>query len=288
MTESTTKFADTLDDLYFIERHKSIFDIEPTPLLHEFEVFAAKVRDWALACACKIEGTTVLAARFYLFRTDPDPVDHRDLWDFFRRVESLPGSKLDYRWIDRFFRDPDDLANLTEIIAAIDARRDSPTLKYIVQFGKDLDYLRRAASFLGERPELQEQVDQANYGQINFELQLNGQSEMELYLGYTDLDRPDRQRLLAKWLPPIARDWPGECHQIGLGHQTDRADPVVYCVPRDPDSFAARLQSDAARRIHARYRDLSVAVPWFGFAWKNLIDRATHTVNLQYSVKFQR
>jgi hypothetical protein len=68
MPEPRPNLADGLDNRFLIERHKTMSDIEPTPLLREFEVFADQVRGWTLDCSCKIEGIRILPARFYLHK----------------------------------------------------------------------------------------------------------------------------------------------------------------------------------------------------------------------------
>ncbi len=276
------------DNLYYINRHKDLFDIEPTPLLIEFESFAAWSRDWGQDCSCKVERSRVFPARFYLSRGKPKQRDHLAVQGLFRRVESIPGVKLNYGWIDRFLTDRDDLAKVDKVIVAIDARRDAPTLKYIVQLGSDPRFRDRAAAMVGDRPGLRDQLALADYWQFAFSLHMDGRSAMELYLGFEHPDCEPSRGSLAGWLPPIARRWPEKSDTIGLGIEAGRSNNVVYVIPRDPDTFMARIGNDAATGVNARFRDLALLNPWVGFPEERLSEGRTDTLALQYTVRDDR
>ena len=275
------------ENLYYINRHKDLFDIEPSPLLVEFEAFAGWSRDWSQDCSCKVEGGRVLPARFYLARHHPQPSDHLAVRELFRRVGSLPGCRLDYRWIDRFFTDRDDLAKVDQVLVAIDARRDEPTLKYGVWLGDDPAYRDRAVAMLGNRPGFRDQLALVDWWQVAFSLRLDGQSAMELYLSFKDPGREPSRGRLAGWLPPIARRWPEESEVFGLGVETGRPHNVVYLIPRDPDTFISRLGNAAAQGVHAHFRGVAVINPWVGFPEERLIEGTTDALALQYTVRLE-
>ncbi len=273
------------ENRYYINRHKDLFDIEPSPLLVEFEAFAGWSRDWSQYCSCKVEGGRVLPARFYLARFRPQPSDHLAVRELFGRVGSLPGSRLDYRWIDRFFTGRDDLAKVDQVSVAIDARRDAPTLKYEARLGDDPAYRDRAVAMLGNRPGFRDQLALADSWQLAFSLRLDGRSAMELYLYFMDPDREPLRGRLAGWLPPIARRWPEESKVFGLGVETGRPRNIVYLIPRDPDTFISRLGNDAAQGVHARCRGVAVMNPWVGFPEERLIEGTTDALALEYTVR---
>ena len=243
------------ENLYYINRHKDLFDIEPSPLLVEFEAFAGWSRDWSQDCSCKVEGGRVLPARFYLGRFHPQPGDHRAVRELFRRVGSLPGSRLDYRWIDRFFTDRDDLAKVDQVFVAIDARCDAPTLKYGVRLGDDPAYRDRAVAMLGNRPGFRDQLALADCWQVAFSLRLDGQSAMELYL---DFQRPGPRALAGAACGMAAADRPAMARGVRGLRPRRRDGPTAQRRLSDPPRPRHLHLPARQRRRPGRPR----ALPW--------------------------
>ena len=281
MHQSAPVLVDSRNNLYYIERHKTIFNVEPSHLLREFEAFTGQAHGWDLECSCKVERSRLHAARFYLFRQGPPLTDYQAVLAFFRRVEARIGVTLDDRWLGRFLGNRFDPAKVAKIGVGIDARSDLPTLKFFIFPGDWPEGRERAVSFCEKRPDLRALFAHADVWFVGFDLFLSGRCEFELYLGFELSDHEPSVRRLAECLAPATQPWVVKSRQIFVAFSPGRSDRVVYFEPLDPDSFIAGLGSDQAKHVHARYRGLS-SLSLIGFPESRMRDGVTDTVNLYY------
>jgi LynF/TruF/PatF family peptide O-prenyltransferase len=282
MPQSETISHDSRNNPSYIERHKNLFDIEPSHLLREFEAFTGQARGWGLECSCKVQSSRLHAARFNLFRPEPSLTDYQAILAFFQRVEARIGVTLDDRWLVRFLGNRFDPANLARIGVGIDARSDFPGLKFWIFPGDWPEGRARAVSFCEDRPDLRALFAHADAWFVGFDLSLNGRCEFELYLGFELSDHEPSARQLTECLAPATQPWVVKSRQIGVAFSPGRSDRVVYFRPFDPDSFIAGLGSDQAKHVHARYRGLSPLAIIIGFPESRMCGGVTDTVNLYY------
>lgn len=270
------------DNASYIARHKNLFDVEPSHILSEFERFAQWARGWGIESSCKVTRGRLNAARFVLFRSEPSATEYQAVIAFFHRVEARFGVRLDHSCFDRFIRqfDPN---NVSKIALGIDARRDSPALKFFI-FPRDCPELRaRAVSYCDNRDDLTSLLAYTNSWCAGFDLLMNGRCEFEVYLNFTEsLNRAIIVARLMECLLPATRPWIDESSHLICAFSPGRFERVLYFRPRDPDTFIARLRSDLAESVHARYRSLSPLAMMVGFPENEVHSQVTDTLTLYY------
>ena len=286
MPQRETTSVDSRNNSSYIERHKNIFDIEPSHLLREFEAFAGQARGWGLECSCKVVRGRLHAARFNLYRPEPLPTDYQAVLAFFRRVEARVGVTLDDRCLGRFLGDRFDPAKVALIAVGIDARSDLPTLKLFIFPADWPEGRERAVSFCEERPDLRAISALTDAWLVGFDLFLDGRCEFELYLEFKISDHEPSVRRLVECLAPATRPWVVKSRVVTVAFSPGRSDRVIYFVPLDPNSFIAGLGSDQAKHVHAHYNSLSQYADSMhvGFPESRMRDGATDTVNLYYDL----
>lgn len=271
------------DNASYIDRHNCLFDVEPSHLLSEFERFAGWARGWGIESSCKVVTGQLNAARFVLFRSEPSATEYQAVLAFFRRVETQFGVRLDHSCLDRFVGNRFDPKNLSKIALGIDARRDSPALKFFI-FPRDWPEIRaRAVSYCEERDDLNALIAHADSWCTGFDLHLHGRCEFEVYLNFTEsLNHKVTLERLAVCLPPSTQPWIAESNHLICAFSPGRSERVLYFRPLDPDTFIAKLGNEQAKSVHARYRGLSPLAMMVGLPERQLCNHVADAVTLYY------
>ena len=281
MTISENLFIGSQKNIYYINQHKHIFDVDHLYTMNIFDDFAQKVTHWGLECSCKIQKDQLYPARFNLFRNQPNWQDYQTAINFFQQVAARTDVKLTYHLIENFVGNDFDFSKVHQILVGIDLRREfsASRLKFWFIISDYPQKLAKAISLCQPAEELQLFLLD-NSVVIGFDFDFNGGSEIEVYPSISK----EKFQQLAKVLSPQALQLLDSCWSLIIGFSQANPEKIFYYRTSDPNNFIANLRNDLANRVHAYYREQPVQGTIVGLREKEIIAGRIENLNLYYQM----
>jgi LynF/TruF/PatF family peptide O-prenyltransferase len=287
MTISDNLFIGSKKNLYYINQHKLLFDVDYLYTLNIFDDFAEQVTDWGLECSCKIQKDQLYPARFNLFRNQPNWQDYQTAINFFQQVAARTDVKLNYHLIEQFVGNNFDFSKVQQILVGIDLRREfsASRLKFWFVISDYPQKLAQAISLCQPAEELQPFLVE-NSVVIGFDFDFKGGSEIEVYpsISKEKFQQIEIQIQLAKVLSLKALQLLDSCSSLIIGFSQANPEKILYYRTSDPNNFIANLRNDLANRVHAYYREQPVKGTIIGLREKEIIAGRIENLNLYYQM----
>jgi LynF/TruF/PatF family peptide O-prenyltransferase len=276
-------------NLQFIAEHKSAFDLEYLYPLDLFEHLVAQVDACNIECSCKIQDDKLDPARFNLTICHNRRENTQAMLDFFHRVETRVGVKLDYNPLYQFLEGVD-YGKITQIMAGIDARTELSKAR-VKTWWAIKDYPEKLETAIAlSKSDSQTLRKLLNIGDrrlvVGFHLYLSGHTEVRLY---PSIDREFFENIalrakLAEILSPPAMTLLEDCLGLSLVLKEDGDKILHYHVfPNKVNSFVDNLHHYLVTRAHAPYRDKSYFIgPTVSLSERELLAGSLKTINLYY------
>ncbi|HAX80154.1 MAG TPA: hypothetical protein DCY88_31040 [Cyanobacteria bacterium UBA11372] len=278
----------THKNLYYINAHKSVFDVEYFYPLDLFESFVEKALGWWVECGVKIQKDKLYPARFSSAFNNTTAQQYKAVLDFFHQVEARVEVKLDYHLLQQFLGNKFDFTRVHQISMGVDLRRElsASRLKFWVTMDNNYpEKLETAISLCGDSETLRLLLlNNPNNITVGFDFYLDGRSAIEVYPTITleDLQNLDVQARLAQVLSPSVWNLFDGCWALMIGISEANADKVLYYRTRNPNNIIASLRNDTANRVHAYYQTQPFHGAIIGLQEREIVAGSIQNINLYY------
>ncbi|MFB2836074.1 LynF/TruF/PatF family peptide O-prenyltransferase [Floridanema evergladense] len=288
MITSDNIFIGSQKNLYYINQHKQVFDVDYLYPLDIFEQFVQEqATNWGLECSCKIEKDKLYPARFNLFRNQPTSQHYQAAIHFFEQAESRADVKINYRLIQQFVGNDFNFSKVVQILVGVDLRKEFSASRLKFWFViKDYPQKLATAISLCHPPKELEMLLIDDSVVIGFDFDFKGGTEIEVYpkINEEKFKQFDVQNKLKKVLSPKALQLLDNCWSLIIGFSQANPEKILYYRTNDPNNFIANLHNDLANRVHAYYRKQPVHGTIVGLREQELLVGKIENLNLYYQM----
>jgi len=259
----------TTKKLYFIRKHSHIFNCENLYGFHLFEKLIYDLesridpRSILVEISCKIEQDRLHPARFCMGCDFGDPTQLKLIHDFLEQISARTDLKLDYALCNRFFNEDFDYAKSDGFMIGVDLRQEPSESSIDLALTTTCPEQQKAAISLLNDRSLVEDARILLFGNplhINFDLNLNGISNIEVYplINQNQWQQEKVQKRLQSVLsPPLFQKIFSveSCNTIAVGlSKANSARKIYYYLDNLGDFLNHFKVNEVIKEAHAYYQ----------------------------------
>ncbi|AFY37273.1 Methyltransferase type 11 [[Leptolyngbya] sp. PCC 7376] len=282
-------------NLRCFHEHKAAFNVENFYPLNEFETFLKSQEKCNMDCSCKIDSDKLHAGRFnlvyhnHLNDTKNFYIALTDILNFFGKVESRAGIKLDYQPLQQFLGQDFNFKRLFRVLVGVDAKPEvsESRLKLFVWLRDYPEKVKAALDLYGDfssKDEIRSLILNDNL-LLEFDFHFNNRTEVKLY---PTLHRENflgsHREILGNMLPAKALSLLEMCMQFQIGFSPSNKSNILYFYPFNSKHFLHFIGNEMVEKVQSYYRHqplkkVAVCIPIAEFE-----NYSINKINLYYSL----